>query len=268
MAPTFAHEDVLQYFELVDLPAEFIDYRHIPKDVEFLTALHVHQIPTFPYENLDMHYSPSHHISINPRKVFEKFCQYKGRGGHCMENNVFFVHMLKAIGFDCYHTGVHVRQRRGVVPEGPFLGLPHIVTIVTLEDGRKYHVDVSFSGDGPTQPMPLRDGEVLSNLGTQEVRLSRSTIAQFGSDFKWWIYQYRNQSDAAWNSYYCFYEIPFIHGDFEVINHSVCTQGYLPQNIVIVAFGRHAGRIAGKTMLINGTVKRNTGGRTRVVKEC
>jgi len=142
------------------------------------------------------------------------------------------------------------------------------VTIVTLEDGEKYHTDVSFSGDGPTRPMPLRDDAPFLNLGTQYIRLRHSTIDQFGPDVKWWIYEYRNGRDEDWNSYYCFYEIPFIHKDFKVINLYACMEGYLPKNIVIVGFTRQDGRIVGKTMLINGTVKKNTGGKTETVEEC
>lgn len=140
--------------------------------------------------------------------------------------------------------------------------------IVTLGSGEKYHVDVSFSGDGPTCPMPLNEEDAISNLGAQEIRLVRSKIAQFESDIEWWIYQYCNQLDAPWNSYYCFLEVPFIHGDFEVMNYFACTQGYLPSNIVIVAFIRKEEKIAGKLMLINRLVKRNEGSKTKVVKEC
>ena len=144
----------------------------------------------------------------------------------------------------------------------------HIVIIVTLDGGEKYHVDVSFSGDGPTRPMPLKEEDTILNLGTQEIRLVRSAIAQFESEIKWWIYQYRNRPDAPWNSYYCFLEAPFIHGDFEIMSYFACTQGYLPSNIVIVAFVRKGDRIGGKLMLINGLVKKNMGGRTKVVEEC
>jgi arylamine N-acetyltransferase len=123
MASVFSHEDLLQYFELVQLPQNFRDYRHVPKDLDLLTALHVHQISTIPYENLDMHYSQSHKVDIDPRKALEKFSAGRGRGGHCMENNIFFLNILRAIGFNCYHTGVRVRQRQELVPQGPFLGL-------------------------------------------------------------------------------------------------------------------------------------------------
>jgi len=40
-----------------------------------------------------------------------------------MENNIVFLHMLKAIGFDCYHTGVRMRSRLSGAPEGSYLGL-------------------------------------------------------------------------------------------------------------------------------------------------
>lgn len=144
----------------------------------------------------------------------------------------------------------------------------HICTIVTVENGDKWHVDVSFSGDGPTVPMLLISGHTILNLGTQEIRLVRSTIDQFETQDQFWIYEYRNKPDAPWNHYYCFYEIPFIQADFEVISYSETTQGFLPWNVVIVRFLRIGEKIGGKVMLVNGTVKRNMGGRTEIVHEC
>ena len=144
----------------------------------------------------------------------------------------------------------------------------HIVIIVTLDDGDKYHVDVSFSGDGPTRPIPLQVDHTISNLGTQQIRLVHSSILQFESDIKFWIYQYRNRPDAPWNSYYCFLEVPFIHADYEVMSYFVSTRGYLTSNLVIVKFLREEEEIVGKLMLVNGLVKKNTGGRTQVIREC
>jgi len=54
-------------------------------------------------------------------------------------------------------------------------------------------VDVSFGGDGVTAPLPLLEGHVIRNIGTQELRLVYSTIdEQVDKSRKPWIYQYRN----------------------------------------------------------------------------
>lgn len=47
----------------------------------------------------------------------------RGRGGYCMENCVFFNHILRACGFETYLTGARIRLR-GLdgVPGGNYIG--------------------------------------------------------------------------------------------------------------------------------------------------
>ena len=53
----------------------------------------------------------------------------------------------------------------------------HIVNIVTLTNRAKYMIDVSFGGDG-TSPLPLKEGLITQNIGTQELRLVYDSIPQ------------------------------------------------------------------------------------------
>jgi arylamine N-acetyltransferase len=46
----------------------------------------------------------------------------RGRGGYCMENSIFFNHVLRALGFRVYTAGVRVRPRVDGVPAGDYLG--------------------------------------------------------------------------------------------------------------------------------------------------
>jgi arylamine N-acetyltransferase len=83
----------------------------------------------------------------------------------------------------------------------------HIVNIVTLADGTRWHVDVSFGGDGATKPLPLVDGAITSNIGTQELRLIRDFIpgqTELDPERKLWVYQYRNSEAHSWNAFYAF----------------------------------------------------------------
>jgi arylamine N-acetyltransferase len=92
---------------------------------------------------------------------------------------------------------------------------------------------------------------------------------------KLWIYQYRNSTSQEWNSFYSFPEIEFIAQDFEVMNYYTSTsQGetnFQTRTVLIVRFlrgKREEEGIVGKVMLVNGEVKRNDGGKTRVVMVC
>ena len=139
-------------------------------------------------------------------------------------------------------------------------------------------LDVGFGGDGATKPLPLISGHIVQNLGPQEIRLLYSTIShQIDQAKKLWIYQYRNDKDKEWNSFYCFPEFEFLPQDFEIMNYYTSTsQGptnFQTRTVLIVRFltGKAEGgekEIVGKVMLINGVVKRNMGGKTEVVKVC
>lgn len=104
---------------------------------------------------------------------------------------------------------------------------------------------------------------------------------------KHWIYQYRNnrldnegiETKAAWNSFYAFTEYECMEADLGHLNwfagsHPASFQTF---TALVVLFLRRPSdssaqdcdqEIYGKRMLVNGTIKENLGGRTRVIKEC
>lgn len=139
-------------------------------------------------------------------------------------------------------------------------------------------VDVAFGGDGATKPLPLISGHSQHNLGTQEIRLVFETIPQqIDQEKPLWIYQYRNGADKEWNSFYAFNEHEFLHEDFEIMNYYVSTnmsdRNFQTRNVLVVAFVKGEGeegeeKIVGKRMLVNGAVKENMGGKTKLVKIC
>jgi arylamine N-acetyltransferase len=147
----------------------------------------------------------------------------------------------------------------------------HVVNIVTLDDGVKYMVDVGFGGDGATKPLPLVHGHISTNLGSQEVRIAYDNIpGQMPDGQKLWVYQYRNGPSLPWNSFYCFPELEFLAADFEVMNYFTSTSpdSFQPITILAVRFLRRDQKIYGKVMLVDGQVKENTGGKTRVRRLC
>lgn len=130
-------------------PAQVEHYlRHIsfplppthPRDAFFLETLHRCQITSIPYENLSLHYNPAHSNSIDPQHLYAKFLpdfaralpertdnSSRGRGGFCFETCVFFLYILRGLGFAAYPTAAHIRIRDHFtrVPSGPFVGPRH-----------------------------------------------------------------------------------------------------------------------------------------------
>ncbi|TAQ88364.1 hypothetical protein B7494_g3299 [Chlorociboria aeruginascens] len=282
----YTPSQIALYNSYSSLPSQFHLSASPALDLSLLTALHTHQIAAVPYENLTLHYSSHHTVSLDPQSLFKKIVTDKrGRGGYCMENSILFNHILRAYGFDVYVTGVRTRPRVDGVPEGKYIGWVHIVNIVTLHTTptpQRYMVDVSFGGNGPTLPLPLTPSLVHTNLGTQQDRLLYDTIPQFANPgSKIWIYQCRNSVDKAWNSFYCFGEEEWLDGDFEIINfftsQSTTAYNFQTKTVVVVKFlmgkredeGSEAGEgIVGKVMLVNGEVKDNRGGKTKLIKVC
>ncbi|KAG0647465.1 putative acetyltransferase [Hyphodiscus hymeniophilus] len=278
MASAYSSSQIEAWDKHVSLPTRFQSSQKPTKNIEYLNALHVHQIAAVPYENLILHYSKDHAVSLDPQKLYQKIVtDTRGRGGYCMENSILFNHVLRGLAFQVYTAGVRIRPRVGGVPSGDYIGWVHIVNIVTLPDGSQYMLDVGFGGDGATKPLPLISGHVEQNLGPQEIRLLYSTIPQqIDQSKKLWIYQYRNGQDREWNSFYAFPELEFLAQDFEIMNYytstSQGTTNFQTRTVLIVRFlrgkGEDAEKIVGKVMLVNGEVKRNMGGKTEVVKVC
>ncbi|KAH8703207.1 hypothetical protein BGW36DRAFT_368962 [Talaromyces proteolyticus] len=265
-------DQIDRYLQYIDIPQRFRTDQKPALDTEFLTALHVHHIAAFPYENLSLHYTKTVDISLDVQDLYRKFLR-NGRGGYCMESSVLFYHTLRALGFRAYLTGARIRFRKDGVPQGPYSGWCHLVCIITLPDGSRYSCDVCFGGDGPTRPLPLISGQVTSNLGSQQVRLVHECIPDYLTEpQRLWVYQYRNCIDRPWNSFYAFGENEWLPRDFEPINHWVSTHSgsFQTYTMLVVRFLRRQGssEIYGKVMLVNGDVKQNLGGKTSLLASC
>ena len=306
---TYSGEQIDAYLDRISLPR---GYRLHKPDAALLHALYTHHITTIPFENLSIHYSSTPKISLEPVNLFTKIVSpppgstSQGRGGYCLESTLLFQAVLSSLGFDVYATGCRIRYRQNGVPSRPYSGLVHAMLIITFpsssnessasREPTKYVCDVAFGGDGPTAPLPLQDGLITRNLGSQEVRYIFSTLHQlpkrpYSEPSKFWIYQYRNHPEQEWRSFYCFQEVEFLKGDFDVMNLYTGPNGptFQTTTVLVVKFlkdgedtagiyhslhvragedMRQSSRVTGKLMLVNEKIKRNMGGKTEVVEEC
>lgn len=147
------------------------------------------------------------------------------------------------------------------------------MNIIVLPDGSRYACDVGFGGDGPTKPLQLISGNIVPNLGTQEVRLHHEVVPDYLTESQpLWVYQYRNSPDKPWNSFYVFGEGEWMPRDFGPINFWASRDPTSNQtsNVLIVRFLKRPDEstIYGKVMLVNGDVKQNLGGKTSLLLSC
>lgn len=121
MASAYTKLQIDRYLDYIAIPAQFCRNSDPIRNVEYLTALHTHQLSTIPYENLSLHYSEDHTVVLDPQALYNKFLE-NGRGGYCMELSIFFNHILRGLGFQVYTAGARVRNRLNGIPHGDFMG--------------------------------------------------------------------------------------------------------------------------------------------------
>lgn len=120
MATAYSKEQLERYLDYIEFPTH-LRAADAPRDLTFLTTLHIHQISRIPYDNLSLHYSKTHRNSLDPQDLYDKFTN-NGRGGYCMETTIFFRHVLRALGFRVYSAGARIRYRKDGIPQGHYIG--------------------------------------------------------------------------------------------------------------------------------------------------
>lgn len=113
--PTYSQRQIRDYFNYISFPAQAQHYPDLHGEgkehhaLAFLRVLQIHQLSSIPFENLSLHYSTHHTISIDADGLYEKLVgNDRGRGGYCMENNCFFGTVLRSLGFEIYSAAARV----------------------------------------------------------------------------------------------------------------------------------------------------------------
>jgi hypothetical protein len=111
---TYTEEQLDRYLAFVALPRE---HKHTHNEIgglsrlNWLNRLIQAQLRTIPFENIDLHFTASRTINLDPNYLFKKFVDDDGhRGGYCLENNLFFGIILRTLGFDVVPIGGRVNR--------------------------------------------------------------------------------------------------------------------------------------------------------------
>lgn len=210
-----------------------------------------------------------------------------------MQNNSFFATVLRSLGFSVMSAGARVATNYGAPEEGrenpddvSYGGFTHQVNIVTIE-GVKYFVDCGFGGAGPTRPVPLVDGYIAVQTGTEEnisssMRLTRGFTGNNTSrtpEQEVWRYtiKYGAASDGEknWIPVYCFSESEFMPHDFEISSAWVSTNrsSMFVNKIVVQKFLWGNGEddkdfLVGDLTVVDGVIKERRYGKSKVLREC
>ena len=284
MKPTSVHRaiytegQISKYFTHISLPLYIKGLLNIPTklrqssdSLKILTSLQQHQICTVPFENLALHYSPHHNISLDPHHLYVKIVENK-RGGYCMENNCFFGTILQSLGFTVHGAGARVSHAANGMGGENYAGWSHMVNIVTLADGKKYMLDVGFGSNGPIQPLPL-DPQIypLKGIKPAEMRLELQNIPENSDpEQKLWVYQHRYDPHSEWAPMYCFTELEFLPQDYEIMNFwtSKSRKSWFTTTIVAVIMMMEDEEILGMMILLGKDLKRRLKGKMDHMETC
>ena len=250
---SYTEEQVQQIYDRIKLPAK---YRHSLGEetkqitrsdagLELLATLQRFHLANVPFENLELHYSPTKVINTDAQLLFEKIVtQNSGRGGYCMENNLFFATLLRSLGFNVMSTGGRVNT--AVSPSGDigslekYTGWSHMINIITIQ-GKRYMVDVGFGTGQSTHPLPLEDRVPTMNVKpTQQVRLRWDAISENeNKDSKLWILERQDKSDGPWIPTYCFPDnVEFLPSDYLVASYFTSTHrmSFFTYKLIVAKF--------------------------------
>lgn len=111
---SYNQDQLRQYFNRISLPKLVYEgpVATTPEeDLSFLASIMKYHLATIPFENLELHYSPTKTVSLEPQFLFQKMVlRGDGRGGRCMEVNCLFGTVLRSLGFDVYSAGARVNE--------------------------------------------------------------------------------------------------------------------------------------------------------------
>jgi N-hydroxyarylamine O-acetyltransferase len=166
-----------------------------------LSSLHRAHLLAVPFENLDIHLGRPIRLELDA--LVDKVVRHR-RGGYCYELNGLFAALLRTAGFHVDLVSARVATADGgFTPE-----YDHLALVVASGDmDEPVLADVGF-GAGFIEPMPLRDGFVRRERGT-DVGLVR--------DGDTWAYRER-PAGGEWAARYLFTTRPHPLSDFAARN--------------------------------------------------
>ncbi|KAM7198515.1 hypothetical protein V8F33_005021 [Rhypophila sp. PSN 637] len=261
---TYSKEQIARYLQHIKWDDSS---QLVPGTLAHLTELVKRQIATVPFENLTLHYSPTHRLSLKTEDLYNKMVG-RNMGGYCMENNTFFGAALRSLGYSVVNAGARVSDATAGRPGGGFGGWNHMVNLVTIPNGKgehvKYLVDVGFGYNEPTRPLALVSGQVTPGTGTTEFRLEYKALPNHTDKRqRVWVFSHRDTTIGPdWTEAYAFAELEFFPEDYEVMNLSTMTQrnSFFLQTLMCVkmTLDEQTGKPNGWLLLAGDEIKRKT----------
>ena len=170
--------------------------RPLPPDVATLRRLHIAHLAAFPFDNLQIQRHGI--VRVDVASIEEKFLGGT-TGGYCFEQNTLFGSVLRELGFD-------VSTLLGRVGSPERRSLNHMILLVRVA-GERWLADVGFGGEGPLEPLQLREGLRQDQNGI---------VYTLGRGEHYWSLSM--EAGGVAHDLYEFSEAPHTVGDVEMAN--------------------------------------------------
>ncbi|KAK7029520.1 hypothetical protein VNI00_014553 [Paramarasmius palmivorus] len=278
-------DQVIQWLKRIGFPGT-IEVDEFPATLENLELLSRLHLVAFPFENLDMHYSPQHTMDVSPDHVFRTLVLGKEhRGSYCYGKSGLFLEMIRGLGYRAYAGQGRVNGATTASSPPEYTPLvPHGLFVQPFpENNTTYLVDVGFGGGGLVRPILLSDAEdnfVFGGTSTERHRLSKGEHPNSVVENPFvqsWLLQVQHtkpqssDSPAPWRTLYTFTETEFFPPDFESASHFVSTHPngspFLREVICMKYFFMDDNKDGdmGYTTLYRDTLRRHIGATTQDV---
>lgn len=84
LSPIYSEGQVEAWLQHIGLPKDFRP-EHVPgKDLESLRTIQKYELSAVPFEDLELHYSKNHTISLDHQELYQRIV-VRGQGGYCMQ---------------------------------------------------------------------------------------------------------------------------------------------------------------------------------------
>ncbi|KAL0961268.1 hypothetical protein HGRIS_006231 [Hohenbuehelia grisea] len=159
----YSTSQVRRWLQAIGFPGNWteddIDNGRFPTTLENLERILLHQLVTFAYENIPMHYSSHHTMDISPDALFQRLVVER-QGSWCFGLNGLLYQMLLGLGYRAYAGGSRINLAPIAVPPN-YTDFVHMIILVQPSENSNitYLVDAGCAGSGPARPILLSDAD-------------------------------------------------------------------------------------------------------------
>ncbi|TQV99580.1 hypothetical protein V2A60_005048 [Cordyceps javanica] len=248
-----------RYFSLISLPNWKTLAGHDARD--FFDQMIKCQLARITYNTLSLHYAKGRPGSLDADVLFDKIVG-KDRGGYCFELNVFFLQVIRSLGFEAMGVGCRMRDQRSTSEGLDRWRATSHMAIVVIINGERFLVDVGCGAQSPVTLLLLRSGQAATGLMGQALRMESKKLATTAMSKPVWIYSMRFGGEGAWKEIYAFADAEYLAADFDVLNYYTLHASPFTRMVVVQSFffQRTCDGASGTLSLVKDSITQNVDG--------